>query len=98
MRRPESALHQPPKASLRRFAGISSRCAHSFAARSIYHQYLFHFMTPLVLLVGFLGSGKTTYLRALLPALQSNGLDPHVVINDYQNAKVDAALLHDLAE
>ncbi len=55
-------------------------------------------MTPLVLLVGFLGSGKTTYLRKLLPALQSNGLDPHVVINDYQNAKVDAALLEDLAE
>jgi G3E family GTPase len=55
-------------------------------------------MTPLVLLVGFLGSGKTTYLRALLPALQSRGLDPHVVINDYQNARVDAALLHDLAE
>ena len=55
-------------------------------------------MTPLVLLVGFLGSGKTTYLRALLPALQSNGLDPHVVINDYQNARVDAALLQGLAE
>ncbi|MGH8046132.1 MAG: CobW family GTP-binding protein [Chthoniobacterales bacterium] len=53
-------------------------------------------MTPLVLLVGFLGSGKTTYLRRLLPALQSSGLDPHVVINDYQNAKVDAALLQDL--
>jgi len=50
-------------------------------------------MTPLVLLVGFLGSGKTTYLRNLLPALQSRGLDPHVVINDYQNAKVDAELL-----
>lgn len=55
-------------------------------------------MTPLVLLVGFLGSGKTTYLRGLLPALQASGLDPHVVINDYQNAKVDAALLQDLVE
>lgn len=55
-------------------------------------------MTPLVLLVGFLGSGKTTYLRRLLPALQSNGLDPHVVINDYQNARVDAALLQGLVE
>lgn len=55
-------------------------------------------MTPLVLLVGFLGSGKTTYLRSLLPALQSRGLDPHVVINDYQNAKVDAALLQDLVQ
>jgi G3E family GTPase len=55
-------------------------------------------MTPLILLVGFLGSGKTTYLRRLLPALQANGLDPHVVINDYQNAKVDAALLQDLVQ
>ena len=55
-------------------------------------------MTPLVLLVGFLGSGKTTYLRKLLPALQARGLDPHVVINDYQNAKVDAALLEGLVE
>jgi G3E family GTPase len=30
--------------------------------------------------------------------LQSCGLDPHVVINDYQNAKVDAALLQDLVQ
>jgi G3E family GTPase len=53
-------------------------------------------MTPLVLLVGFLGSGKTTYLRNLLPALSARGLDPHVIINDYQNAKVDAELLRGL--
>jgi G3E family GTPase len=53
-------------------------------------------MTPLVLLVGFLGSGKTTYLRNLLPALSAHGLDPHVIINDYQNAKVDAELLRGL--
>ena len=54
-------------------------------------------MTPLILLVGFLGSGKTTYLRRLLPALQSCGLDPHVIINDYQNARVDAELLRELS-
>ena len=53
-------------------------------------------MTPLVLLVGFLGAGKTTYLRKLLPELSAQGLDPHVVINDYQNAKVDAELLREL--
>ncbi len=47
-------------------------------------------MTPLVLLVGFLGAGKTTYLRALIPALTAEGLQPHVIINDYQNARVDA--------
>ena len=55
-------------------------------------------MTPLILLVGFLGSGKTTYLRNLLPALREHAIDPHVIINDYQTARVDAELLRDLAE
>lgn len=53
-------------------------------------------MTPLILLVGFLGAGKTTYLRKLLPELSARGLDPHVIINDYQNARVDAELLQGL--
>jgi len=53
-------------------------------------------MTPLILLVGFLGAGKTTYLRQLLPELRAQGLDPHVIINDYQNARVDAELLREL--
>lgn len=55
-------------------------------------------MTPLILLVGFLGSGKTTFLRQLLPALRVRGIDPHVIINDYQNARVDAELLRELAD
>ncbi len=55
-------------------------------------------MTPLVLLVGFLGAGKTTYLRALISALTAEGLQPHVIINDYQNARVDAELLRELTE
>ncbi len=55
-------------------------------------------MTPLVLLVGFLGAGKTTYLRSLLPAMAAEGLQPHVIINDYQNARVDAELLRELTE
>jgi len=54
-------------------------------------------MTPLVLLVGFLGSGKTTFLKNLLPRLQGRGIEPHVVINDYQNAQVDAEQLRGLA-
>ncbi len=54
-------------------------------------------MTPLVLLVGFLGAGKTTFLKGLLPRLREGGLDPHVIINDYQNAQVDAAQLRGLA-
>jgi G3E family GTPase len=53
-------------------------------------------MTPLVLLVGFLGAGKTTLLRALIQGLKDKGRVPLVVINDYQNARVDAALLEEL--
>ncbi len=55
-------------------------------------------MTPLILLAGFLGAGKTTYLKRLLPEMSAAGLDPHVVINDYQNARVDAQLLDGLAD
>jgi G3E family GTPase len=50
-------------------------------------------MTPLVAIVGFLGSGKTTLLKTLLPLLRERGIRVHVVINDYQNAKVDAEQL-----
>jgi G3E family GTPase len=55
-------------------------------------------MTPLILLVGFLGAGKTTYLRRLLPQLSQLEIEAHIIINDYQNASVDAELLHDLTE
>jgi G3E family GTPase len=55
-------------------------------------------MTSLVLLVGFLGAGKTTYLRRLLPQLSQLGIEVHVIINDYQNASVDAELLQNLTE
>ena len=50
-------------------------------------------MTPLILISGFLGAGKTTLLRELLPQLVENGVRPHVVLNDYMNARVDAATL-----
>jgi G3E family GTPase len=49
-------------------------------------------MPPLVLLVGFLGSGKTTFLKALLPLLKEHCVVPRVIIN-YQNAEVDAEQL-----
>jgi G3E family GTPase len=52
---------------------------------------------PTVLLVGFLGSGKTTFLHALLPLLLARGMEPYVVINDYQNARIDASSLKSLA-
>jgi G3E family GTPase len=46
--------------------------------------------TPLILLVGFLGAGKTTFLQALVPAFHAVGLKPSLLINDYQNARIDA--------
>jgi G3E family GTPase len=52
--------------------------------------------TPLVLLVGFLGAGKTTFLQALAPALAAEGLQPSLLINDYQNARIDAERLRGL--
>ena len=48
---------------------------------------------PVILIVGFLGSGKTTFLRDLLPKLEAEGLEPSVIINDYANASVDALAL-----
>ncbi len=55
-------------------------------------------MTPLVVIVGFLGSGKTTFLKSLLPGLKSQGVTPRVIINDYQNAGVDAEQLRAFTE
>ena len=53
--------------------------------------------TPTVLFTGFLGAGKTTFLRDLLPLLIQRSLDPYVIINDCQNARVDAELLRETA-
>lgn len=53
-------------------------------------------MTPLVLITGFLGSGKTSLLRRLLPLLIEAGAKPHVILNDYANADLDSATLRDL--
>lgn len=54
-------------------------------------------MTPLILITGFLGAGKTTLLRALIPELRKAGLDPSLVLNDYQNARIDAELFREVA-
>jgi len=50
---------------------------------------------PLILLVGFLGAGKTTVLRSLIEACREENLTPHVILNDYANANVDVAGLRD---
>ncbi len=55
-------------------------------------------MTPLIVFIGFLGAGKTTFLRGLLPQLNTAGLEPQVILNDYQNARVDAFTLRDRVE
>jgi G3E family GTPase len=55
-------------------------------------------MTPLAVLCGFLGAGKTSFLRKLLPELTARGLRPRVILNDYQNAKIDAALVREVAQ
>jgi G3E family GTPase len=48
---------------------------------------------PLVLLVGFLGAGKTRFLSDLIPALQGQGLRPRIILNDFANASIDASRL-----
>lgn len=53
-------------------------------------------MTPLLVVTGFLGAGKTTFLRTLLPALGRVGLRARVLLNDFADARIDGATLADL--
>lgn len=50
-------------------------------------------MLPLLVITGFLGAGKTSLLRELLPLLEAHGVTPHVILNDHQNARIDASSL-----
>lgn len=52
---------------------------------------------PLVLVTGFLGAGKTTFLRAYLTALREWHLTSDVILNDYENAELDAETLREEA-
>ncbi len=51
---------------------------------------------PLVIIVGFLGAGKTTLLQRIIPILGKAGIRPRVILNDYEDATVDAARLSTL--
>ena len=47
-------------------------------------------MEPIIVLVGFLGAGKTTVLKHLIKKLLKESWDPFVILNDYENAAVDS--------
>jgi G3E family GTPase len=51
---------------------------------------------PLLVVTGFLGAGKTTFLRGLVPALAARRLRARVILNDFKDARIDAATLADL--
>lgn len=47
-------------------------------------------MEAIITVVGFLGAGKTTLLKYLLENFNHNGWQPFVILNDYENATMDA--------
>ena len=53
-------------------------------------------MQPIITIVGFLGSGKTTLLKKLTTDFINESWTPHIILNDYQNAHMDAQSFLDL--
>lgn len=47
-------------------------------------------MEAIITVVGFLGAGKTTLLKHLTTSYVDNGWNPFVILNDYENADLDA--------
>lgn len=47
-------------------------------------------MEAIITVVGFLGAGKTTLLKYLLDKFTESGWHPFVILNDYENANLDA--------
>ncbi|MEM0895893.1 MAG: GTP-binding protein [Verrucomicrobiota bacterium] len=54
-------------------------------------------MRPMVLLSGFLGAGKTTFLRHCLTELADRQLLADVILNDRENAELDCETLRERA-
>jgi len=55
-------------------------------------------METIITIVGFLGAGKTTLLTHLIDNSIENGWNPFVVLNDYENANIDAFQFADKIE
>ena len=53
-------------------------------------------MIQIDLITGFLGSGKTTFLRQYAKYLTEQGLDIGILENDFGAVNVDAMLLQDI--
>lgn len=51
---------------------------------------------PVIIVTGFLGCGKTSFLRHLLPMCGEAGLRPALIINEVGDVDVDGELLADL--
>jgi len=47
-------------------------------------------MEALITIVGFLGAGKTTLLKHLTNSYLNKGWNPFIILNDYENANIDA--------
>lgn len=52
---------------------------------------------PIVIVSGYLGARKTTFLREIIPQLIGSPPPPYVILNDFSNAEVDSALLRQVA-
>lgn len=51
---------------------------------------------PVLIVAGFLGAGKTSFIRELLPRLANGPRVPYVILNDFLNAAIDAFTLKEL--
>lgn len=54
--------------------------------------------TPITIVTGFLGSGKTTFLSNYVKYLLRKNENPSIIVNEYGNLDVDSAALSDDVE
>lgn len=52
-------------------------------------------MEAIIVVVGYLGAGKTTFLKKLVKEYMSQDWSPNVILNDYKNAMIDAQQFFD---